>query len=68
MTWIEWYDSLVKPLDARPGDHQPHLDDPLPGHCRQLRLRLLKSPGRSCPGGWRRRFAGIAVLVGLVGH
>ena len=44
MTWIDWYNSPDKTdLDACALDHQPDLDDPLPDHPRQLRLRV-------CPG------------------
>ena len=37
-------------VDARPGDHQPDLDDPLPGHPRQLRVRLRASRSEEAAG------------------
>ena len=39
-------------VDARPGDHQPDLDDPLPGHRRQLWVRVRPGvPSQSADDG-----------------
>ena len=39
-------------MDARPGDHQPDLDDPLPDHPRQLRLRVRAGVSAQGSAGW----------------